>query len=97
VVLPVQFTHCLDVQTVRGSGEPARVVRANLAEVGLVFSGDVEVEGRYRSPGPWERCTQDDIADTARLRIRDVVQRERVPVYSLPGPRLPIFAPLGLD
>ena len=81
----------------RGSGEPARAVRVNLVETGVLFSGDVEVEGRYRSSGPWEACLKRDLADTERLRLGDLVQRKRVPTYSHPGPRLPIFAPYGLD
>jgi len=97
VALPVQYTHCLDLRTVRGSGEAARAIRVNLVELGVLFSGDVEVEGRYRPDGPWETCLKDDIADTRRLNLADLVQRRRVPSYSLPGPRLPIFAPLGLD
>jgi hypothetical protein len=63
----------------------------------VLFSGDVEVEGRYRSTGPWESCLKSDLADTERLRLGDLVQRRRVPTYSHPGPRLPIFAPYGLD
>jgi hypothetical protein len=31
------------------------------------------------------------------LRIKDLVRRDRVPEYSHPGLRLPIFAPFGLD
>jgi len=97
VALPVQYTNCLDLLTVRGAGEPVRAVRVNLVETGVLFSGDVEVEGRYRSSGPWERCLRHDLADTERLRVGDLVQRKRVPTYSHPGPRLPIFAPYGLD
>lgn len=97
VALPVQYTNCLDLRTVRGAGEPARAIRVNLVETGVLFSGDVEIEGHYRPGWPWERCLEGDLADTARLRLGDLVQRKRVPTYSHPGPRLPIFAPYGLD
>jgi hypothetical protein len=97
VALPVQFTRCLDLLPAPGSAEQARLVRVNLVETGILFSGDVEVDARYRAPGPWDRCTQADIADTEHLRTRDLVQHSRVPEYSHPGTRLPIFAPFGLD
>lgn len=98
VVLPVQYTRCLDVWAVQGTGaEMPRAVRVNLAQTGLIFTGEVEIEGRYRPSGPWQRCIQDDIAEVERLGLREVVRRERVPEYSHPGPRLPIFAQFGLD
>jgi hypothetical protein len=97
VVLPVQYTRCLDVRTIRGSGVAARVIRVNLVQAGLLFSGDAEVDGRFHFGGPWERCLADEVADIDRLHIRDLVERHREPGYTLPGPRFHLFEALGLD
>jgi len=97
VVLPVQYTRCLELHTVSGSGEGARALRVNLVQTGVLFSGDAEIEGRYRPDGPWERCVRDDVADVERLRIHDLVERRRLPSYSFPGERFRLFAPFGLD
>lgn len=97
VALPIQYTSCLDLRATRGAGESVRAIRVNLVELGVLFVGDVAVEGRYRSSGPWEGCIKRDVADTERLRLRDLAERRRVPTYSHTGPRLPIFARFGLD
>ena len=96
VVLPIQYTRCLEVRAVRGDAD-IRAVRANLIEAGLVFSGAVEVEGRVRFGGPWETCLAEELAETDRLHIRDLVERRRRPTHTLPGSRIWVFGPLGLD
>jgi hypothetical protein len=97
VVLPVQFTHCLELRPLRAGSADARAFRVNLVETGLLFTGDVELEGRTRFSSPWEPCLGDDVADIDRLRLRDLVERRRLPDYTFPGWRLRLFAPFGLD
>jgi hypothetical protein len=70
LVLPIEFSHCLDVSIATGSG--ARVLRANINQTALLFSGRTEVELRYRF-SPWHfRCRFRDIADARRLDLANV-------------------------
>ncbi len=70
LVLPVEFSHCWDVRLAFGSN--GRLLRANVNQAGLLFSGHVSVELRYRF-SPWHfRCRFRDIADARNLRLADV-------------------------
>jgi hypothetical protein len=52
LLLPVQFSHCLRLEPLESSGGHVRLLRANLMQTGLVFSGTFE--GRLRfSYGPF--------------------------------------------
>jgi hypothetical protein len=66
LLLPLQYSHTLRV---RAAGGEARLVRANLAQTGLVFTGEVEAfirpeSGIWRAPG-----REQDLADLDALEI----------------------------
>jgi hypothetical protein len=70
LVLPVEFSHCWDVSLAAGS--TGRLLRANVNQTGLLFSGRTEVELRYRF-SPWHfRCRFRDIADARKLELANV-------------------------
>jgi hypothetical protein len=69
LVLPLEFSHCLDVRT--ESSTPARFMRANINQAAILFSGRVRIELRYRYT-PWHfGCRLRDIADARRLQLAE--------------------------
>jgi hypothetical protein len=69
LVLPLEFSHCFDASI---AGSNGRLLRANINQAGLLFSGRVEVELRYRF-SPWHfRCRFRDIADARKLELADI-------------------------
>ena len=74
LVLPVEFSHCLDLRS--KTGHSARLLRANLNQAALAFSGQVSVELRYRY-GPFHTgCRFSDIEDARKLRLREAGRPE---------------------
>ena len=70
LVLPVEFSHCWDVSHAAGQG--GRLVRVNVDQADLLFSGQTRAELRYRF-SPWHfRCRFRDIADARTLQLADV-------------------------
>jgi hypothetical protein len=70
LILPVEFSHCFDVDIV--GGKQARFQRANVNQGALLFTGELKAELRYRF-SPWHfRCRLDDIADARRLQLSSV-------------------------
>jgi hypothetical protein len=70
LVLPLEFSHCWDVSLAAGSS--GRLLRANVNQTGLLFSGRTEVELRYRF-SPWHfRCRFRDMADARKLELANV-------------------------
>jgi hypothetical protein len=70
LVLPVQYSHCW--QIVSGSG--ATLFRANLTQLGVRFSGELQVELRQVFGPFWQSaCRQTDAADVERLRMADAL------------------------
>lgn len=70
LILPVEFSHCFDVDIV--GGKQARFQRANVNQGALLFTGHLKAELRYRF-SPWHfRCRLDDIADAQRLQLSNV-------------------------
>jgi hypothetical protein len=70
LILPIEFSHCWDVSPAAGS--TGRLLRANVNQTGLLFSGRTEVELRYRF-SPWHfRCRFRDIADARKLELANV-------------------------
>jgi hypothetical protein len=70
LVLPIEFSHCFDATFPTGAS--GRLLRANVNQMGLLFSDRIEVELRYRF-SPWHfRCRFRDIADARRLKLADV-------------------------
>src|SRR5262249_2876626 len=70
LVLPVEFSHCLDLSvTSRGS---VRLLRANLNQAALLFSGRVTAQLLYRY-SPWHfGCRLRDIEDARSLKLSNV-------------------------
>ncbi len=70
LVLPLEFSHCWDVSLLGGSN--GRLLRANVNQTGLLFSGHTKVELRYRF-SPWHfLCRFRDIADAHKLELANV-------------------------
>lgn len=70
LILPVEFSHCFDVDIV--GGKQARFQRANVNQSAFLFTGQLKAELRYRF-SPWHfRCRLDDIADAKRLQLSNV-------------------------
>jgi hypothetical protein len=71
LLLPIQYSHCIHVDTLRGA--PPRLVRANLAQAGLVFEGETAVRLSPR-PGivdnPW--CRLDDAREMRALGLANI-------------------------
>ena len=70
LVLPIEFSHCFDASF--AAGAKGRLLRANINQAGLLFSGRVEVDLRYRF-SPWHyRCRFRDIEDARKLELADI-------------------------
>lgn len=70
LVLPLEFSHCFEATFAAGSS--GSLLRANINQSALLFSGRVEVDLRYRF-SPWHfRCRFRDIADARKLRLADI-------------------------
>jgi len=70
LVLPVEFSQCWEVSLAAGAN--GRLLRANVNQTGLLFSGRTKVELRYRF-SPWHfRCRFDDIADARKLELANI-------------------------
>jgi hypothetical protein len=70
LVLPLEFSHCFEASFMAGTS--GRLLRASVSQAGLLFSGRVEIELRYRF-SPWHfRCRFRDIADARRLKLADI-------------------------
>lgn len=74
LVLPLLYSRCYSVEA-RPGAAAVRLVRANLLQIGVAFSGAVDVRLAFRSgPGAAARCRLDDLADARRLGIRDAAR-----------------------
>jgi hypothetical protein len=70
LVLPVQFSHCWRIV----SGSNATLFRANLMQLGVLFSGELRLELRQIfGPVGDSACRVLDAADAAQLRMLDAV------------------------
>ncbi len=70
VLLPLEFSHCLDLLEEDGSGSRARLFRANLLLTGVVFEGKINASIRYHtSPFRNSHCRVKDTDDANSLRI----------------------------
>jgi hypothetical protein len=69
-VLPLEFSHCLDLRVT--SGAPVRILRANINQAALLLSGRAILELRYRY-SPWHfGCRLRDIEDARSLQLSNV-------------------------
>jgi hypothetical protein len=70
LVLPLEFSHCLDLRVT--SGAPVRLLRANINQAALLLSGRAISELRYRY-SPWHfGCRLRDIEDARSLQLSNV-------------------------
>jgi hypothetical protein len=70
LVLPLEFSHCLDLRVT--SGAPVRLLRANINQAALLLSGRTVAELRYRY-SPWHfGCRLRDIEDARSLQLSNV-------------------------
>jgi hypothetical protein len=70
LVLPLEFSHCLDLRVT--SDAPVRLLRANINQAALLFSGRAISELRYRY-SPWHfGCRLRDIEDARSLQLSNV-------------------------
>lgn len=70
LILPLEYSHCLDVEMVRDGVAPIMLFRANLLQAGILFSGDLDVVLRYFT-GPFHNsgCRLEDARDIERLNF----------------------------
>jgi hypothetical protein len=69
VVLPVQFSHCWQIDNATDTDLP-RVFRANLVQTGVIFKDDVDVVLRFNFE-PWTAsCRLQDARDLALFSFR---------------------------
>jgi hypothetical protein len=69
LVLPVEYSHCLDL-TVNGGDPRPTLFRADLLLAGLTFAGDIDVNLSYRF-GPFENrgCRNNDLGDAYAMGL----------------------------
>jgi hypothetical protein len=68
LLLPIQYSHALSARASRGS---AKLVRANLAQTGLVFEREVDVLLTLRFGFGQTQGRAQDMTDTVTLGIRE--------------------------
>jgi len=70
LVLPVQFSHCWEII----SGSDASLLRANLMQLGVRFSGNLKIELRQVFGPFWHSaCRVEDAKDMEKLNVVDAV------------------------
>lgn len=67
VVLPIQFSHCL-----QANNPKVRLLRVNIAETGIVFSGDINVQIKYNLGVGNTACRKADIKDVYAYGLKDM-------------------------
>jgi hypothetical protein len=76
LALPFEFSRCLHAHVV--DGKDVRLIPVNLEQIGLLFSGNVEVRITYRFGLMGEaRCRTEDIARADDLHVRDLAIWQR--------------------
>jgi hypothetical protein len=72
LVLPAQYSHCWQIE-----GAPSvSIFRANLLQLGVRFSGELNARLRFRFGLFWNSgCRLDDVKDMQRLRLSDARNR----------------------
>jgi hypothetical protein len=76
LVLPVEFSRCIETSSSRSSEADVRLLRSNLAQLGLLFSGQLDVTLALRSgPLKYSRCRLRDIDDMRALDLVGAAKR----------------------
>jgi hypothetical protein len=69
LVLPVQFSHCWQIENA-GNGDPPRIVRANVVQTGILFKDKADVRLRFDFE-PWRAsCRLQDARDLTLLGFK---------------------------
>ncbi len=76
LLLPIQYSHCLQSSMATDSSIGIRVIRANLAQAGVVFSGSLDLVLRFRT-GPFgnESCRLRDVEDVKLLNMQEAARQ----------------------
>jgi len=71
LLLPLEYSHCLDLKSVDSAVLEAKMFRANLMQAGIVFSGSLETTVKYFT-GPFHNsgCRIEDVRDIDRLNFK---------------------------
>jgi hypothetical protein len=76
LILPLQFSHCLQLSANTGLPIDARLVRVNLVQAGVVFSHSINLVLRFRTgPLGHARCRMRDVDDARSLKIPEAARR----------------------
>lgn len=80
LVLPFEFSHCLEIKPVEQGMDSPGLFRANLLQVGIIFTGRLDATLTFFA-GPFHHagCRIDDWHDVDRLKIqREVITTPRM-------------------
>jgi hypothetical protein len=71
LVLPVEFSRCLDFQWNSPGDEPPRIYRANLDQTAILFSGQIDVRIALRiNPYSNPFCRYRDYQDALQVNLQ---------------------------
>ncbi len=85
LLLPVQYSHCLELEPLQQAEDEPRLVRVNLLQAGLLFSGSLQVRLRFANGpfrNPYGRIL--DYLDMKALKLKELCRTN--PPASQPGP-----------
>jgi hypothetical protein len=69
VVLPIQFSHCWQIESVKSAERP-RIFRANIVQTGILFKNNIDVRLRFAFE-PWRTsCRLQDARDLPQFGFR---------------------------
>lgn len=88
LVLPFEFSNCLILEPAGGDAEDPRILRANLLQVGVLFTRRLDATLTYFT-GPFRNsgCRIQDSRDMERLNIRQFRKDVVMPPSRFPGLR----------
>jgi hypothetical protein len=83
LVLPLEYSHCLELRSLGGKETVSRLVRADLLQTGIVFSGQLEATITF-FVGPFRNawCRIEDARDVDRLDFNGEVRPMRTSATS---------------
>lgn len=76
LLMPIQFSHCLELSQPTNGAAPVRILRANLLQAGILFSGRLDTNISFRS-GPFghAKCRVEDIEDMYALDLAGAAEK----------------------
>jgi hypothetical protein len=70
LVLPIQFSHCWEIEEDDNDRIPPRLFRANIVQTGILFEDELDVSLRFNFE-PWSAsCRFEDASDLARFGLK---------------------------